>query len=76
LLHRPAALALTMFFLCAVFEVSQEWIAQNWYYPTILHVNYARGQLIHYLPFLLANLGFWAALTFFAARRRLRAGHA
>ena len=73
LLLRPGLLALTVFLLCAVFEVGEQWAMQNWYYPTILHISYARGLLLHTLPFQLLNLAFWAALTFFAARKRLRA---
>jgi len=72
LLHRPVALALTMFLLCAVIEFSQVWFMQHWYYPAVLHIAPASGLLTRYWPVQLLMLGFWAALTFFAARKRLR----
>jgi hypothetical protein len=72
LLHRPAALALTLFFLCAAFAAGQEWVRQNWYFPMVLHIRNFQGQRLSNLLFQLPYLGFWAALTFFAARKRLR----
>lgn len=72
LLHRPLALALTMFVLCAVIEISERWLMQNWYYPIVLHIDTSRGLFVQFLPFQLAIIGFWAVLTFFAARKRLR----
>jgi hypothetical protein len=70
--RRPAKLALTVFLLCLGMHLASAWALQAWYYPLAYpHVSIQGLQWRLYF-WQLPVLAFWAGLTYFIARKRLR----
>ncbi|HWC60608.1 MAG TPA: hypothetical protein VHC44_13010 [Verrucomicrobiae bacterium] len=73
LLHQPGNLALTLFLLCLAMHTAGAWALQTWYYPlSYSNVTHHGAQWRLYL-WNLPMLALWAGLTYFIARKRLRA---
>jgi hypothetical protein len=72
LLRQPVYLALTLFLLCVIVQIAAAWALQTWYYPTVFHGSYNQGWQMRTFLFRLPTLVFWAGLTYFLARKRLR----
>jgi len=74
--RRPSNLALTLFLLCLGMHSASAWALQAWYYPLAYpHVTIHGLQWRLYL-WQLPMLAFWAASTYFIARKRLRSSRA
>lgn len=72
LLQRPASLALIFFVLCALFRIIAGCLIQMWYTPMLYHVRYYNSQIGSVFVHLYVNV-ILASLTFWVARKRLRA---
>ncbi len=73
LLRQPGNLALTLFLLCLAMHTAGVWALQTWYYPiSYAYVKIHGAQWRLYL-WNLPMLALWAGLTYFIARKRLRA---
>jgi hypothetical protein len=73
LLRQPRNLALSLFLLCVAIHMASAWAAATWFFPAVApHVSYRVWQM-RLVLIRLPTLAFWAGLTYFIARKRLRA---